>query len=301
MRRIAVSLGLAAPLLLPITASALNTLDKVRDTQTIVIAYREASAPFSYLDEHKQPIGYSIDVCLKVVDAVKRQLKLPSLKVNYVPVDATTRFTKIIDGTADMECGITTNTAERRQKVAFTIPHFFSGVKTVVRADSGIRNWPDLRGKTVATTKNTTTVQLLLARSSVRALDIKLVEGAEDQDSFRLVEQGKADAFPMDDVVLYSLRASAKNPSMFGVVGEPLSVEPYAVMIRKDDPAFKKVVDTELARMINDNELTRMYEHWFLRPIPPNGLNLNMPMSHLLRDSMRFPTDKVGDDNPGTR
>lgn len=301
MRRLAISLGLATSLLLPMTASALDTLEKIRDTHTIVIAYREAAAPFSYLDERKQPIGYSIDMCLKIADAVKRQLKLPSLKIDYVPVDATTRFTKIMDGTADMECGATTNNAERRQKVAFTIPHFFSGVKTIVHADSGIHNWPDLRGKTVATTKNTTTVHLLHERSSVRSLDVKLVEGSEDIDSFKLVEQGKADAFPMDDVLLYSLRASAKNPSKYAIVGEPLSVEPYAVMLRKDDLAFKKVVDAEVARIINDGELARMYDRWFMRPIPPKGLNLNMPMSHLLRDSMRFPSDKVGDNHPLAR
>lgn len=295
MKKIISGLSAVTCLLLPTAAFALDTLASIRDRQSIVIAYREGSAPFSYLDENGRPIGYSVELCNKIADAVKRELKMPNLKVQMVPVDSVTRFSAIVEGKADLECGTTTNNAERRKKVAFTIPHFYSGVRALVRADGGIRNWPDLRGRTVVTTRSTTTVQLLNERNNVRALSIKLTEGADDHDSFRQVEDGKADAFPMDDVLLYSLRATAKTPATFSIVGDPLSVEPYAIMLRKDDAAFKKIVDAEMVRIINEGEIFRVYERWFMRPIPPNRINLNMPMSYLLRDSLRFPTDKVGE------
>lgn len=295
MYKITKRLSVLAWLLMPLSASAIDTLTKIRDTQTIVIAYREGSAPFSYLDEHQQTVGYSVDLCVKVADAVKRELKLPNAKLQFIPVDSTTRFSAVIEGKADMECGTTTNNAERRTRVAFTVPHFFSSVRALVRSADGIRNWPDLKNRTVVTTKNTTTIKLLNDRSNVRALNIQLLEGKDDLDSFAMVEAGKADAFPMDDVLLYSLRSTAKNPAMFAIVGDPLSVEPYAIMLRKDDPAFKKVVDREMVRIINDGEIYRIYERWFMRPIGPKGSNLNMPMGFLLRDSLRFPTDKVGE------
>lgn len=294
MRNTIMNLSAAACLLLPAAAGAMDTLGKIRDTQTIVIAYREDQAPFSYLDERKQATGYSVELCMKVAEAVKKELKLPNLKMQFIPVDSVTRFTSLIENKADLECGSTTNNAERRKKVAFTIPHFFSSVRALVRTDSGIKNWPDLRSRTVVTTKNTTTVKLLNDRNNVRALDIKLVEGDNDQASFSMVEDGKADAFPMDDVLLYSLRAEAKKPAMFSIIGEPLSIEPYAIMLRKDDPAFKKLVDGEMVRLISEGELNRAYERWFLRPIPPKGTTMNMPMGYLLKDSLRFPTDKVG-------
>lgn len=295
MKRIITGLSAIVCLLLPAAASALDTLAAIRERQAIVIAYREGSAPFSYLDENKRPTGYSVDLCLKIAEAVRRELKLPNLKLQFMPVDSVTRFSAIADGKADLECGTTTNNAERRRKAAFTIPHFFSSVRALVRNDTGIRNWPDLRGRTVVTTRSTTTVHLLNERNNVRSLNIRLIEGADDGDSFRLVEAGKADVFPMDDVLLYSLRAAAKKPEMFAIVGDPLSVEPYAIMLRKDDAAFKKLVDTEMVRIINEGEIYRLYDKWFTRPIPPNGINLNMPMGYLLRDSLRFPTDKVGE------
>ncbi len=294
MKKCLIGMFAAACLLLPTIDSIAGTLDKIRDTQTMVIAYREGQPPFSYLDG-KQPTGYAVELCQKVAEAVKRELKLPSLNVKYLPVDSVTRFTSVIEGKADVECGSTTNNAERRKKVAFSLPYFFSGVRALVRTDRGIKNWPDLRGRTVATTKNTTTIQLLNDRNNVRALEIKLVEGNDDMDSFRLVKEGKADVFPMDDVLLYGLRASVDNPSQYAVVGDPLSVEPYAITMRKDDPAFKKVVDNELVRLIYDGDIYKIYDRWFMRPIPPKGINMNMPMGYLLRDLFRFPTNRLAD------
>ncbi|MES2038774.1 MAG: amino acid ABC transporter substrate-binding protein [Pseudomonadota bacterium] len=281
-------------LALPLLAQAGDTIGKIRKTQTLVIGIRE-TAPFSYTDENKQPLGYSVDLCLKVADAIKKELKMPAMKIQFYSVDSTTRFTALLEDKIDLECGSTTNNAERRKKVAFTIPHFFSSVRALVKADSGIKNWPQLRNRTVVTTKSTTTVKLLNDRNDTSSLNIKLVEGNSDQDSFKMVEEGKADAFPMDDVLLYSLRAESKSPASFAIVGDPLSIEPYSIMLRKDDPGFKKIVDSEMLRLIHENEIYRIYEKWFTKPIPPKNVNMNMSMGFLLRDSLRFPTDQVAD------
>jgi glutamate/aspartate transport system substrate-binding protein len=277
-------------------AAADDTLAKIRQTQTITIAHREASVPFSYIDETtRKPVGYAVDLCLRIAESVKRELKLPNLKIEFLPVTPSTRIPAIVEGKADLECGSTTNNAERRKQVAFTIPHFVATARMVVRTDSKIRNWPDLQDKRVVTTKGTTTMKLLTDRDKVRALNLKLIEGVDHNESFSKVEKREAEAFPMDDVLLYGLRANAKNPADFEIVGDPLSTEPYAIMLRKDDPAFKAMVDREMARLINDGELAKLYDKWFMKPIPPKNVNMKMPMSHLLRDILRFPTDKVAD------
>jgi len=296
MTRLARLLGAAlACWLTTIPAHAVDTLAKIRQTQTITIANREASLPFSYLDENKKPVGYAVDLCLKLVDAIKHELKLPQLNVVYVTVSPSNRIPTIVDGKADLECGSTTNNAERRKQVAFTIPHFVASVRMLVRTDSGIKNWPDLRDKHVVTTKGTTTVKLLTDRDKVRSLNLKLVEAADHDQSFAMVEKREAEAFAMDDVLLYGLRANAKNPVDFQIVGELLSTEPYAIMLRKDDPAFKALVDREMASIVTEGEMTKLYDKWFMKPVPPKGLTLSMPMGYLLRDLMRFPTDKVAD------
>ncbi|MBV8633706.1 MAG: amino acid ABC transporter substrate-binding protein [Burkholderiaceae bacterium] len=274
--------------------AAADTLSKIRETQTITLGYRE-TPPFSFTAENKQVTGYSIDVCLRVAEAVKKELKLPSLKIAYVPVDTTTRFTSVIDGTVDIECGSTTNNAERRKRVAFTISHFFSSVRMIVKQSSGIHNWADLKDRTLASTHNTTTIDLINARNNVRSLNLHILEGKDDRESFGYVESGKADAFAKDDVQLYSFRSLAKQPDDFVIVGEPLSVEPYSIMFRKDDPEFKKLVDHEVTRLITEGEMQKIYHHWFLEPSGPKGNNMNMPMGYLLRDSFRFPTDKTAD------
>jgi len=291
------ALGLMVGLWLPgVVAHATDTLAKIRDKQTITIAHREASIPFSYLDQNGKPVGYAVDLCLKVAEAVRRELKLSHLKVDFLAVSTTTRIPAIAEGKADLECGSTTNNAERRKQVAFTIPHFIAAVRMAVRANSGIHSWSNLRDKRVVTTKGTTTVKLLNDRDKVRALNLTLLEGRDHDDSFAMVERGEAEAFTMDDALLYGLRASAKNPDAFVIVGDLLSAEPYAIMLPRDDPAFKAVVDREMARIIHDGEFVALYDKWFKSPLPSkNMMNMNMPMSHLLRDTLRFPTDKVGD------
>lgn len=283
-------LTLGAPLL-----SVADTLSHIKETQTITIAHRESSIPFSYLNENKVPVGYAVDICNKLADAVKKELKLPQLKVNYLAVTSGSRIAAIVDGKADIECGSTTNNAERRKQVSFTIPHFFAATRMLVRSDSGIHNWPDLRDKKVAITRGTTTVKLLNDRDKVRGLNLRLVEGADHAESFGMVEKFEADAFSMDDVLLYGLRANARNPEKFAIVGDPLSTEAYAMMLRKDDPAFKELVDKEMVRLIADGEINRLYDKWFRKAIPPKGINLNMSMGMLLRDNLRFPSDKVAD------
>lgn len=248
------------------------------------------------MDGNGKPVGYAIDICMKVVEAVKRELGLPQLEVKFLPVTPSTRIAAIAEGKADMECGSTTNTRERREQVAFGISYFIATAKMVVRANSGIRNWPDLRGMKIVTTKGTTNARTLEERGQVRALRLELLESRDHAEAFAMVESGQADAFAMDDVLLYGLVASAADPSAFRVVGDALSVEPYAIMMRKDDPAFKRLADIELARMMDDGEIFALYEKWFNRPIPPHGINMRMGMSPLLRASIRFPSDKVGDE-----
>ena len=290
----------AASCLLAVSAASsvhagTDTLSKIRDSRTITIAHREASVPFSYLDDSKKPIGYAMDLCLKVADAVRRELKLDRINIAYLAVTSSDRIPAIVDGKADLECGSTTNNAERRKQVAFTIPHFIAAVRMVVRTDSGITNWTDLRGKQVVTTKGTTTMKLLTDRDKVRALGLRLLEGRDHAESFAMVEKRQAAAFPMDDVLLYGLRAGSPNADELVVVGDAMSAEPYAIMLPKDDPAFKAVVDREMGRIIHDGEIYKLYDKWFKHPIPPKGQAMNMPMGHLLRDTFRFPTDKVGD------
>ena len=274
--------------------SAVDVLSKIRDGKTVTIGYRESSLPFSYLDRDRKPVGYSIDLCLKIVEAIRRDLKLDRLAVTYVAVTSSTRIAAVADGKVDLECGSTTNTAERREKVAFTIPHFFAASRMLVKTDSQIHNWSDLRDKRVVTTKGTTAVKLLNDVSTARALHLQPIEARDHAQAFAQLMAGEAVAFMMDDVLLFGFRAGAIKPEILAVVGDPLSAEPYAVMLRKDDARFKSVVDREVARIILDGELEKMYSKWFLTPIPPAGKNLNMPMSFLLRDTLRFPTDKVG-------
>jgi glutamate/aspartate transport system substrate-binding protein len=253
-------------ILAPLVTNAAGTLDKVRSSGYITIAYRESSIPFSYLDANKKPIGYAMDLCARVVDAVKLQLKMPKLETRYIAVTGSTRIPTIVSGAADLECGSTTNNAERRQQVAFTIPHYISGSRILTRSDSNIKSIDDLKGRTIVTTKGTTTVKLLEAAERARGLSFTLIEGKDHDESFAMVESGKAAAFVMDDVLLYGLRAM-----------------------------FKKLVDATLARIINDFEINKLYDKWFQTPIPPSGVNLELPMNHLLRDSLKFPSDAVGD------
>jgi ABC-type amino acid transport substrate-binding protein len=269
-------------------------LDRIRTTGVITIAHRESSIPFSYVDDRKQPIGYAVEICQKLAAAVQRRLKLPALKVDYLLATPADRIQVVANGKADLECGSTTNNAERRAQVSFTIPHFFAAARMLVRSGSGIKSIDDLRGKRVISTKGSTPLKLIAAQNEARVLKMTVLEGKDHAESMSFVEKGEADAFVMDDILLYGLRANSSQPSRFEIVGDPLTVEPYGIMISKDDAEYKKIIDTELSKLILDGEVEKLYDKWFLRPIPPKGVVLNAPMSQFLRSSFRFPTDSVG-------
>lgn len=279
--------------------AARPTLDNIRSTGVITLAHRESSVPFSYYDDSKRPIGYSIDLCLLVVEALRRELKLSKLRVEYLPVTPADRIQAIAGGKADLECGNTTNTLERRRSVAFTVVHFFAGGRLLIRA-GGPTSLADLhlRRGTVVTTKGSTYAKFLESKAKLGSFNVRVTEAKDAAEAFALFERGEADAFLFDDIVLYGLRAAAKSPSAYEVSSELLSMEPLAIMLRKDDPAFKRFVDTTLTRAMIDGEVRPLYRKWFQSPIPPKGVNLNVPVSPLLFDQFRYPSDNVGDETP---
>lgn len=274
-------------------APAAGTLEKIAAKGAIVLGYRESSLPFSYLDENHKPVGYSMDICDKVVEAVRRELKRSDIAVKHVAVTTSTRISALVAGDIDLECGSTTSTTERRKQVDFTIPTFVAATRLLSRSDAKIASIYDLAGKTVVTTQGASSEQLFKEHNESRALRAKLILAKDHAESFGLVEAGKADAFIMDDVLLSSLRAASKNPENYVITRDPLTIEPLAIMLRKDDPSFKKLVDTEVARLITRGEVNALYRKWFESPIPPNGINLKLPMSYMLRDSFKVPSDWV--------
>ena len=269
-----------------------GTLKKIKDTGTITVGHRESSIPFSYLDDKQQPVGYAMDLCAKIVDAVKAELKLPALKVAYNPVTSQNRITLMQNGTIDMECGSTTNSVDRQKQVSFGVSTFVTGIKMLVKADSGIKDISQLNGKAVVTTTGTTSDALIKQSEKGKSIDVKNIYGKDHADSFLMVDSGRAAAFVMDDVLLAGLVANAKNPKDFAIVGEALRVEPYGIMIRKDDPQFKALVDKTLSGLMKSGEINQIYDKWFMKPIPPKNINMNLPMSKELKDAIASPNDK---------
>lgn len=288
----------ALALILAVSLSAhAGELDKIRASKEIVVAHRDASIPFSYLDANKNPIGYSIELCSKIVEAIRKELKLATLEVHYLPVTSASRIPTIAGGKASLECGSTTNNAERRRLVDYTIAHFISASRFIVKTASGIGKMNDLAGKKVVSTKGTTNIKILDRLNEEHGLKMQIVEAKDHAEAFGMVEKGTADAFAMDDVLLYGLRANSTNPKGYSVIGRPMTVEPYAIMLPKDDPAFKKVVDAEVRRVILSGEINSIYRKWFEVPIPPKSINLDLPMPYMLREAFKYPSDKVGDLN----
>jgi glutamate/aspartate transport system substrate-binding protein len=269
-----------------------GTLKKIKDSGEITIGNRESSIPFSYLDDKQQPIGYSMDLCNKVVDAIKTTLKMPNLKVKYNPVTSQNRIPLVQNGTVDLECGSTTNSVDRQKQVSFGNTTFVTGIKMLVKANSGIKDIGDLNGKAVATTTGTTSDALIKASEKGKNIDVKNIYGKDHADSFLMVDSGRAAAFVMDDVLLAGLIANAKNPKDFMIVGESLRTEPYGIMIRKDDPQFKTLVDNTLTGLMKSGEINKIYDKWFMNPVPPRGININLPMSKELKDALANPNDK---------
>ncbi|MEZ7911603.1 MAG: amino acid ABC transporter substrate-binding protein [Propionivibrio sp.] len=272
-------------------ATAASTLDKVAKSGVVSLGYRDNSLPFSYLNADKRPIGYSIDICLKIVDALKREIKRNDLNVKYVKVTTETRLKSLESGEIDLECGSTNASAERRKLADFTIPTYIASTRLLVKSDSGIKSVYDLAGKTVVMTKGTTQEKLFAEINKNHTLRAKTVLGNTHDESFALLEAGKADAFMLNDILLASVRSTSKTPDRYVLTRDPLTIDPLSLTLRKNDDAFRKIVTGEIHRLITQGEINGMYRKWFESPIPPNQVNLKLPMSYLLRDSFKSPTE----------
>ena len=260
-----------------------DTLKRIKDSGAITIGVREASVPFSYIDAQKQPQGYSIDLCLKVADAVKTELKMPRLDVRFVPVTSGNRIAMVKDGKVDLECGSTTNTRDRQKDVAFAYTTFVAGIQMLAKKSSNITSVEDLRGKTVVVTKGTTSEKMLKQLNDDRVLKLTILETTDHNESFAAVADGRAVAFPMDDILLYGLISKAAKPDDFAVVGRYLSVEPYGIMMRKDDQPFERIVDKTLNELFQSGEVRRIYARWF------STSQLTVPMNQYLKEAFVIP------------
>jgi glutamate/aspartate transport system substrate-binding protein len=292
MRLKAMIMTIAAIGLLAGTAVAQEgTLKKIKDTGTITIGHRESSVPFSYYDDKQQVVGYAMDLCSKIVDAVKKNLKLAKLDVKLQPVTSATRIPLIANGTVDLECGSTTNNLEREKQVSFTITHFVTANRFVSKKSAKLKKLDDLKGKTVVSTSGTTNIKQITELNTEKNLGLTILPAKDHAEAFLMVETGRSAAFVMDDILLYSLVASAKEPKDYEISADALSVEPYGIMLRKDDPAFKKVVDDAMIAVYKSGEINKIYDKWFLKPIPPKGVNLNVPMGAAFKKVVANPTD----------
>jgi len=268
------------------------TLDKVKANGSITLAYRESSIPFSYLGGDAQPTGFAWEICGKIVDQVKKATGRTDLKVATQAVTSQNRIPLLQNGTIDIECGSTTNNSDRGKQVAFATNYFYTGTRLLVKTGAPIKTFADLKGKKVVSTVGTTNFQVLRKLNTEQNLGFELLGAKDHAESALMVQQGRADAFGMDDILLYGLRASSQNPAELSVVAEAIQVEPYAIMLRRDDPAFKKLVDDTLAGLIASGEFETLYKKWFQSAIPPKGINLNAPMSKELIDNLKALSDK---------
>jgi glutamate/aspartate transport system substrate-binding protein len=267
-------------------AQANDTLAKAKAGGKVVMGVRESSAPLSYTLGGGQFTGYHVELCQRILKAV-----LPGVPVEYVPVTSANRIPLVQNGTVDIECGSTTNNATRQKDVAFAFTTYVTEVRTAVKTESKIKSVADLNNKTVATTTGTTSVALLRKNKRAQSIQFKEVYGKDHADSFLLLESGRAEAFVMDDNILAGLIASSQNPKAYQIVGETLNVEPIAIMIRKDDPNFKKAVDDYIRGAIKAGEIDLLYKKWFMQPIPPKNTSVNLPMGKVLAGLLKTPSD----------
>jgi glutamate/aspartate transport system substrate-binding protein len=272
-----------------------GTLKKIKDTGVISLGHRESSIPFSYYDDKQNVIGYSQDYAMKIVEAVKQKLNMPNLKVKMVPITSQNRIPLVQNGTVDIECGSTTNNAERQQQAAFSNTIFVIGTRLMTKKDSGVKDFADLKGKTVVTTAGTTSERLLRKMNQDKNMGMNIISAKDHGESFMTLSTGRAVAFMMDDALLAGERAKSNNPGDFVIVGQPQSREAYGCMMRKNDPEFKKVADDAIAKVQTSSEAEAIYKKWFESPIPPKGLNLNFPMSDDMRALFKNPNDKAID------
>ncbi len=283
----------------PAMAQGLSgTLEKIKETGTVVLGFRETSIPFSYLDDNQKPVGYALDICMKIVDAVKTELNMPALKVQTMGVTSSNRIPLMANGTIDLECASTTNNADRQKQVSFTNTHFLTASKFVAKKSSNIPNIDGLRGKTVVSVAGTSNIVQLNQFNTTRKLGITVLAAKDVVEAFLMVETDRAVAFVMDDVILSSLIAGSKDPSQFVINDDPFSKpEPYGIMLRKDDPQFQALADKATAALYASPEIATIYAKWFLAPVPPKGLNYNVPIAPALRYEFTHPTNSPNPDD----
>jgi glutamate/aspartate transport system substrate-binding protein len=278
------------------TVRAEDTLKKIKDSGVVTMGVRESSGALSYTLGDGKYVGYHIEICSHVLADVQKQLGLAKMEIKYQPVTSQNRIPLVQNGTVDIECGSTTNNATRQKDVAFAVTTYVEEVRIAVKANSGITSIAQLKDKNVATTTGTTSVQLLRKHERAAGIDFKEVFGKDHADSFLLLESGRADAFVMDGQILAGNIAKAKNPADFKIVGEVLSVEPIAIMIRKDDPGFKKAVDDSIKGLMKSGEIGKMYDKWFVQPIPPSNTRVGLPVSEATKTAWANPNDKPVED-----
>lgn len=270
-----------------------GTLKKIKDNGVIVVGHRESSVPFSYYNNEQKVVGYSQDYSNAIVDAVKKKLDLPNLQVKMMPITSQNRIPLLQNGTFDFECGSTTNNLERQQQAAFSDTIFVIGTRLLVKKGSDIKDFADLKGKTVVVTSGTTSEVLLNKLNEEKKLDLRIISAKDHGDSFRTLETGRAVAFMMDDALLAGERAKAKKPDNWDIIGTPQSKEAYGCMMRKDDAEFKKLVDDTIVKAQTSGEATKWFETWFKKPIPPKNLNMNFELSDDMKALFKAPNDKA--------
>lgn len=298
------AVALVAPAMFGAPAGAqelTGTLQKIKETGTIVMGIRDSSVPFSYIDDKQKPIGYAIDICMKVIDAIKAELKMPALKVEMTPVTSSNRIPLMANGTIDMECGSTTNNADRQKQVAFTNAHFLTASKFVSKKAQGIKDIDGLKGKTVVSVAGSSNIVQLNQFNAARKLGITVLSAKDVVEAFLMVETDRAAAFVMDDIQLSALIAGSKDPSLYEINDDAFSKpEPYGIMMRRNDAPFKAVVDRATSELYRSPEIMTIYAKWFLSPVPPKGLNYNVPVSPALKRQFERPIDSPDPDAYGS-
>ena len=274
-----------------------GTLKKIKETGVINIGYRDSSIPFSYLDDNQRPVGFAIDICMKIVDAVKKELKLDRLTAEFNPVTSSGRIPLLANGTIDLECGSTTNNPDRAKQIAFSYTHFLTATRFISKKSNKLNSIDDLKGKSVVASSGTSNIKQLVETNAARNLGINIIHAKDHAEAFLMVENDRAVAFVMDDILLAAFAVGSKDPGAYAISTDAFSKpEPCGIMLRKDDPAFKKVVDDATAALYQSAEGPKLYDKWFMQKIPPKGLNLNVPMGVELRHEFAKPSDSSDPD-----
>lgn len=292
----AIALALAASMAAT-PAMAEGRLDKIKSTGEITLGHRDTSIPFSYLDDNQKPIGYSLDICYKLVDAIKAKLGMDNIAIKYEPVTASTRIPLMANGTVDINCGSSTNTIERQAQVDFALTTFITATRFVAKKSSNVNKLEDFKGKTIVSTAGTSNIRWATAVNESDKLNMNIIPTKDHAEAFLTVESGRALAFFMDDILLAGLVATSRNPDEWMISEDAYTVEPYALMIPKNDPEFKTLIDDSIRGMIQDGTIETLYKKWFESPIPPKNVNLNWPMSDQLKRTLANPSDTADPDH----